>query len=215
MTERSLIEKTHLSKVSTMAASVPVEPHRSFIPSRATLSSLVESLALLAAVGLIAIGTSGLLAEGFGAAFGKSFVSGDAKGVTYTPARCAEFMEYEHTARTCEKAATLHHFGEVVVYREAAGVLGVIALGGFWIIRRANRKRYGDARALPNGFTATVGSSLFGAAALGLIFLGLGQTITGPSAGAGEYLSAGVVSFFVFVWFARGLLRALRDSEAR
>jgi hypothetical protein len=201
-----------------MTTSVPAQPRARItrlLPEPPALAQLVESLALLAAVGLLSIGLSGLLADGFGAAFGKSFVSGDAAGVTYTAARCADYFEYEPSARTCEQAATLHHFGEVVVYREAAGVLGVAAVGVFWMIRRSNRKRYGGVRALPAGFTATIGAALFGLATLGLLFLGLGQMIVGRSPGAGEYLSGGVVSFFVFGWFAVLLLRALRSEVPR
>jgi hypothetical protein len=180
-------------------------------PSAHAVSELAQSLAFLAAIGLIAIGLSGLLAAGFGAAYGKGFVSGDVAGVTYTPARCADYFEYEQAARTCEQAATLHHFGEVVFYREAAGVLGLAALGSFFVIQRFNR-RFGSGRALPEGFTVSIGAALFGLAAFGLLGLGLGPLIIGRSTGIGQYLSGGVVAFFVFIGFAIALLRVLRGA---
>jgi hypothetical protein len=175
-----------------------------------TVAQLVESLALLAAVGLLAIGLSGGLAHVFGTAFGKSFVSGDAPGVTYTAARCADFLEYHPEARTCEGAAVAHHFDEVVWYRLDAGVLGIIALVAFGLVRRYNRRRFGDARALPDGFIGAIGSASFGLAAAGLLFLGLGGVVFGSGRGAGDFLSGGVVAFVVFLFFAGALIRTLR-----
>ncbi|MGH8884352.1 MAG: hypothetical protein ACRDYX_04110 [Egibacteraceae bacterium] len=68
------------------------------------------------------------MAELFGQSFGMAFVSGDAPGVTYTPQRCAEYLEYVPDAGSCGAAATVHHFGEVVEYRVALGTLGLIGL---------------------------------------------------------------------------------------
>src|SRR5947207_3205365 len=78
-----------------------------------------------AAVGLIAVGVSGLLAAVFGAALGRDFVAGDRPGVTSTSARCADLREYAPGANTCRDAATIHHYGEIVDYRIAAGLLGL------------------------------------------------------------------------------------------
>ena len=55
-----------------------------------------------------------LVAEVFGRVFGAAFVAGDAPGVTYTPARCADYFEYFPRASDCTQAAALHHWGEVV-----------------------------------------------------------------------------------------------------
>src|SRR5262249_61874572 len=69
---------------------------------------------LAGAVGLVAVGLSGLVAEVFGRVFGPAFVAGDAPGVTYTSARCADYFEYFPHARDCADAAAQHHWGEVV-----------------------------------------------------------------------------------------------------
>ena len=61
--------------------------------------------------------------DGMGRAYGRPFVSGDRPGVSYTHARCADYLEYEPRAATCERATTLHHFGETVGYRIDAGAL--------------------------------------------------------------------------------------------
>jgi hypothetical protein len=182
-----------------------------WLPPFPTLAQLAEKLAFLAAVGLIAIGISGGVSAIFGAAFGKSFVAGDAPGVTYTKARCVDYLEYHPEAGTCAKAAVAHHFDEDVGYRVDAGILGVIALAVFGLIRRFNRRRYGDARFLPDGFTGAIGAALFGLAALGLLVLGLGSLVMGTSGGSGANLSGGIVALFVFVAFLVTLLRTLRE----
>jgi PadR family transcriptional regulator PadR len=89
------------------------------------------------------------------------FVAGDLPGMTYTPERCAEFLEYFPDAGSCAKAAALHHWGEVVEYRVAAGVLGLLVLGAFLLWRRRARPpEY--LGVLPDGFAATVATSLYG-----------------------------------------------------
>lgn len=177
------------------------------------LSQLVLALALLAGVGLVGVGVSGALAGGMGAAFGNDFVSGDVAGVTYTPARCADYLEYHPEAGTCARAATAHHFDEVVEYRLAAGILGLLVLGGLCLVRRSPRLArvvpMGEGVGLlPDGFVATTGAAVFGCAAGVLIVSGLAQ-VGGGSGGAGDYLSGGIVAAVIAAAFAVDLFRAL------
>lgn len=177
------------------------------------LLNLVLALALLAGVGLAAIGASGAVSAGFGAAFGTRFVSGDIAGVTYTPARCKELMEYAPGATDCEAAATLDHFDEVVSYRLAAGVLGLLVLGGYLAVRRRYPRGSG-VRLLPEAFSPIVGSALFGVAAAGLLLQGLGMLAFDGGSGAGAYLSGGIVAGIVFAWYGTLLLNRLRADLA-
>ena len=75
------------------------------VPSTAVAAELGTTAVLLGGVGLVAIGVSGLVAELLGRLFGPGFVAGDLPGVTYTPERCAEFLEYFPDAGGCEQAA--------------------------------------------------------------------------------------------------------------
>jgi HAAS domain-containing protein len=183
------------------------------LPSLPTLAQLTEKLAFLAVIGLIAIGISGGVAALFGSVFGKPFVSGDAPGVVYTQARCADYLEYHPEAGTCARAAVAHHFDEVVWYRIDAGILGLLGLIAFFAIRRFNRKRFRGRAAIPDGFTGIVGAALFGMAAAGLLGLGVLSAIFGQSNGAGDYISGGVVSLVAFAGFGLALLRTLRERE--
>ncbi|HZQ38670.1 MAG TPA: permease prefix domain 1-containing protein [Dehalococcoidia bacterium] len=194
----------------TVAHRFAAEERRAALPAIGV--ELVLALGLLFGVGMSAIGASGLVAGVFGAVFGKSFVSGDTNGVTYVPARCADFLSYFPNAGSCEAAATAHHFGEVVTYRIAAGVLGLLALGGcWWLRRRLGREGRG---ALPEGFTATVGAALFGLAALALLGMGGLPLLLGRPNGAGGLLSGGMVALAVFAGFGGAFLRVIRPVAA-
>lgn len=181
-------------------------------PAWRVCADLVRAAIGLTSVGMIAVGISGLLAEAFGAAFGLRFVAGDPSGVTYTKTRCAEFFGYAHDARTCVEAATTHHFGEVVEYRVAAGVLGLIGLGVWWLLRR----RADRPGVLPEAFMTTVATALFTVAAAALLLESAGQAlIGGESNGVGALLSAGLVSALAAVVFGVSLWRSLLGRADR
>jgi hypothetical protein len=158
---------------------------------------------------LLAIGLSGLLAEGLALAFGGAFVAGDAPGVTYTAERCAEYLALEPDAGTCKEAAIAHHLFEIVGYRVAAGATGAVMLVGWAVWRRRTSKVHGRS-ALGASFPLTVGVSLASVAAGGLLLLGLGGAVTGYSDGTGNPLSGGIVSAFLSLAFGAALWRELR-----
>ncbi len=172
----------------------------------------VTALVPIGAAFLLAIGLSGLLADGLGLAFGKAFVAGDAPGVTYTAERCAEYVSFEPHARTCTEAAIAHHFGEVVWYRLAAGVLGAVVLGGWALWRRRSRGRLRGGM-LGRSFPLTVGAALAAAAAVALLFLGSAGPLTGHYDGTGNPLSGGLVSALLAAVFALALWRELRTPR--
>jgi hypothetical protein len=178
------------------------------LPLSALVLPLMLSLGLLAGVGLLAIGASGALAAGLGAAFGKTFIAGDPPGITYTPARCADYREYHPEAGDCAAAATAHHFDEVVEYRLAAGVLGALTLAG-WAVLRRRLHRFAVRGILPEGFTAIAGAALFGVAAVGLLVSSLGPMAFGDTSGAGGLLTGGIVALAVFAVYAGALTRTL------
>jgi hypothetical protein len=177
----------------------------------ALLRDAVAALVPVGALFLLAIGLSGLLADAFGRAFGRAFVAGDPPGVTYTAERCAQYLSFEPHARTCEEAAIAHHFGEVVGFRLAAGVLGILVLAGWaaWL-RRTRREPHS---ALGRSFGLVVGATLAAAAAAGLLFLGAAGPITGHYDGTGNPLSGGLVSVLLAAGFGVALLREARRGR--
>jgi hypothetical protein len=148
---------------------------------------------LAGAVGMLVTGASGLVAELFGRLFGAAFVAGDAPGVTYTPARCADYFEYSPHASDCTQAAALHHWGEVVEGRVALGVLGGLALFLLWWARRATVLG-GPAWTPPRGAVAFPLAGLFGLAALGLGGYGLMELAFHSTDMVGANLAAGLAA---------------------
>lgn len=174
---------------------------------------LIGRAVILGAVALVAIGVSGGVAAVFGVLGGRTFVSGDPPGTHYSAARCADYLEYAPHAATCEQAATEHHYGEVVGYRLAVGVLGLFALGLVSLARR-RRPNLVATDHLPVAFDDTVGAIAFGGAALVLLGNGVDQLVLGND-GAGGWLSGGLVALVAAVWFAaRFLQRVSVDSSA-
>jgi hypothetical protein len=180
------------------------------VPPAAVTAELARATVLLGAVGLVAIGVSGALAELLGRLFGPALVAGDLPGVTYTAQRCAEFLEYFPDAGGCAQAAALHHWGEVVEYRVAVGVLGLLILDGFLLWRRRPDRQ--DPRylgVLPDGFLATVATSLYGMAAVALALLSLDSLLVADGDGTGQWLSAAIVAAAMAAVYGVSLYRTV------
>ena len=164
---------------------------------------------LVGAIGLLAIGLSAAVAELMGRAFGADFVAGDPEGVSYTAERCAEYLEYVPRATSCASAAAIHHWGEVVDYRAAAGILGLLALVALLLARRwvLRGPRWAPSRSA----VAVVVLALMGVAGGLLGGLSSLQLIFGDTSGVGANLSAALIASAVAmaaaVWAIRERIR--------
>lgn len=196
-----------------MVGGIDLQALRSIRPSAPWLPELALGIARLCVVGLFAIGVSGLVAGAMGALWGQSAVVGDVAGVTYTPERCAELMEYARNADSCEAAAVQHHFEETVDYRVAAGVIGgagLIALG--FARRRGGRTSPRKASVLPASLLPGVGAAVFGVAAAVLALDGVGRLLEGSTHGAGGSLSGAVIAGPVAIVMGLRCLSALSSQ---
>lgn len=213
--ERRGLDPAHAEQEAVERFGPPTTVARRFataenrLPAGLVWSTLL-SLALVAGVGLVAIGVSGGVAAAMGAVAGKPFVAADAPGVAYTPERCAEYRALVPRAVSCEQAALDHHYDEVVGYRLDAGVLGLLVLAGWWFVCR-RRVNSGRGAALPATYTALGGAVLFGVAALGMLGLGAMQAAFAHNSGEGQLLSGGAVALVVAAGFGLWLLRSMRS----
>jgi hypothetical protein len=178
---------------------------------------------LVVALGLVVIGVSGLVSWAIVALAGPGFLAGDVNGVTYTAARCADFLGFFPEAGSCAAAAAMHHSDEIVSERLAAGILGLLLLL-VWLLVRRIRGAVPIAR--EDRRMLLVASAV---AYLGVGLVGVGWGVLGvlldltrglAIAGVGVRLSdgaiallAGAVVVILLVRFARrGIVRPARAS---
>jgi len=179
------------------------------LPAIAVLRDVLMAAWRLGAVGLVAVGASGLVAWVMNAAFGRPFVGGAPGPIRYPAAACQHWLALWPHAQSCSQAAMLENSGDAVSLRLAAGVLGLAALAAYHLARRRSRDL------LPDTFTPTVAMTLFGAAALGLAGLSVDNTVLGmrsglgTAAGAGFYLSGAIVALVMALRYARDLHRGI------
>lgn len=204
MTEREAQEAAISSFGSVHAVARAHDARLRRFPGLAVLGDLVRSAWMLAGVGLLAIGISGLVAQVMNAAFGPRFVGAIPGGARITAAACRPWLADNPGAHTCTQAAILETSGDAVRLRLLAGIAGLVLLAAYHLARR----RW-PAAVLPDGFVPTVAVSLFGLAGLGLAWLAANQGVAGVSSGPGFYLSGAIVSLGAAAVYAPALRRAL------
>ena len=169
---------------------------------------LVDLACRIGIVAGLAIGASGTLAWLVGSVLGTSYVSGDALGVTYTPARCVQYLAAYPGAGSCENAAVMDHFDEVVWGRLLIGVLSLVFLGGWLLWRR--RPSYCR---VPRLLVGVVGLSLALLAAAGLVLASTTGLLDASGVGTGAPLSAAVCALAAALIFAIPVLRMIREGR--
>jgi hypothetical protein len=171
---------------------------------------------LVSGVIFIAIGISGALAAAFGGLFGQDFVAQPLQPSEMTAERCADFLRLVPDATNCESAGITHHFQEIVGYRLSAGVIGVIAVTGYFLLRRY--WPFARARSvLPRGVGETMGVAAFAVSTLLLIVFGVTGGTFSSRDGLGEALSAEIVAAAFLIGYSALLVRklALREMPLR
>jgi hypothetical protein len=146
----------------------------------------LRSAVFLIGSALVAIGISGLVALMMNVCLGRSFVG----GVSVFPL---------HRASIAETA------DDAVVLRVLAGVVGVLVLLGYRILRR----RAGSPALLPAGLIDALGAAAFAAGTAGLTIASADQAVQNGTAGVGFPLSGALVALAGTVYFGMRATRAL------
>jgi hypothetical protein len=146
---------------------------------------------LLGACGLAAVGLSGGVVAVMNALFGQRFVGGS-------------------TALGTDGSAVTETAQDAVVLRVLAGVVGLLVLGGYAVLRRYTKPGV----VLPRGLVDTLGAAAFAAAAVALTAASVDQAITGVGGhGVGFFLSGAIVSLTGAILFSIRATRALLPSR--
>ena len=169
---------------------------------------LIDMACRIGIVAAFAIGISGAVAWLIGRVAGMGYVVGDILGVTYTPARCAEYIANYPTSGTCEQAAVMDHFDEVVFGRIMVGVLGVVLLV-CWLAWRRNPSY----RSASSSLVGMVGAGMALLAATALVLSATNGLLIAGGVGTGAPLSAALCSLVAAAIFAIPVIRAVRRGR--
>ena len=164
---------------------------------RALAPSVLFQAWRLTAVGLIAIGVSGIIAWLTAMAAGTSAVFADAPGTRYGAGACAHYLAVQPSAHSCAAAALLESRDDALLQRWAAGVLGLVLFAAsIWWQRRHRREPGAMDLRLP---AALIGLTAFGAAGIGLTGYGIDRAVV--ATGSGQWISAGAIALAVAVGY--------------
>jgi hypothetical protein len=179
---------------------------RAALLRRATLAG-----SLVGGVALVAYGIAAAISWALAAIRGGEFVTAPFPPGSYTPADCARWLAGDPAARSCVTAMTYDHVGDIVLQGIAAGVLGLLALLAFRVMRRRWQDR-STLTALPVGSAEAVGVIL----AIGVALAGLAMAVDIETVhrgqGAGQPLSIAVAAVGAAAFFALRLYRAVRTA---
>jgi hypothetical protein len=185
------------------------------VPGAAVLADLVMSGWKLGSIGLLAVGASGLVVAAMNVLFGRSFVAAAAPGLHLPAASCRYWLSNWPSAHSCTQAFLMESSSDAVSLRVAAGLLGLVLLGGYYLAKR----RGWSPGVLPDGFTPTIAVTLYGTAGLGLAWLaamdGGGLVRVAGVTGPGFYLSGAIVALAMAAGYGLNLQRTLLRHARR
>jgi len=176
------------------------------LPVRHVLDQLVRHAVLMFGVGAVAVGLSGAVAAVIRAIGGSRALIDVAPGQVLSAGDCARWLSGDPAAHSCAAAAVGDWANEVVYYRIALGILGLLALAGYRWLRRGLRSS-----PMLMVVRDTVGVAAFAGAAAVTFGLGIDAVVVGG--GAGQWFSATPIALVLAVAFAVLLLRDLRRPD--
>ena len=151
----------------------------------------LRAAVLLLGCASVAVGVSGGVVALMNALFGDRFVGGT--------------TVFGTDGSTVAEAAQ-----DAVVLRVLAGILGLLVLGAYAVLRRHTA----PARVLPPGLVDALGAAAFAAATIGLADACVAQSVAGTAgSGVGFFLSGAVASFAGAIVFGARATRALLPSR--
>jgi hypothetical protein len=180
-------------------------------PLRVVVRQVATTALLLSGIAGVAIGVSGALAALIRAVAGTRALVDVAPGQALSAGDCARWLAADPGAGSCRDAAVADWAAETVVYRIAAGVLGLLCLLAY---RRLRRRAVDSERwpVLPATVTNTIALTAFGAAGVWTLGLGVDAFAVSSGHGSGQWLSAAPVALLAAAVFGLRLLGDLRGG---
>jgi hypothetical protein len=190
---------------------VTAERRRLVTPWWELARQFVVTAVVLGGVGAMAVGASGALSAVIKGIAGPRVLAAPSSGRLLSASDCARWLGLDPSAHTCRAAATADWANEVIWYRLALGVLGVLALAVFAMARRRSKRIRGWSL-LPPAISDTIAATLFGIGGLWTLGLGVDAIAVSSGDGSGQWLSAAIVALVAAGIFGIRLIRDLRPD---
>jgi hypothetical protein len=180
-------------------------------PLRGVIRQVATTALLLGGIAGVAIGVSGALAALIRAVAGTRALVDVAPGQALSASDCARWLAADPGAGGCRNAAVADWAADTVLYRIAAGVLGLLCVLAY---TRLRRRAAGSDRwpLLPAAVTNTIALTAFGAAGVWTLGLGVDAIAVSSGHGSGQWLSAAPVALLAAAVFGLRLLGNLRGG---
>jgi hypothetical protein len=182
-------------------------------PSLALRRRLALTVALVGAAGFVAIGVAGEIATLLWGLKGAEFMTAPFPPGSYTRADCARWLAGDPGAHSCVAAMLTDHAGDFVRQSIAIGLLGLVALAAYLVLRRRWRDR-ATMTALPAGTAEALGAALASLAAVACFGYALDIETIQHGIGAGQPWSLGLAAAVAGIAFAVAFARIRRRNAA-
>lgn len=169
---------------------------------------LVAQFLPVTAVGLLAIGLSGLVARVMIAGWGRVYVFADAPGTGYSPAACQHWMSLHPQAATCAQAYLLESVSDGLFIRYAAGVAGLL-LAAVLVVAWRRRSSW---VAAPSALVSFATALVFLGTGFALVAAGADQARVAADHGAGQWISAAIIAVPVGLAYLWRFVRLARHD---
>lgn len=190
---------------------VAAERGRALLPIGELARRVISTAWVLAAIGALAVGVSGLIAAVIRGAGGARALVDVAPGQVLSASDCVRWLAADPGAHSCRDAALSDWAAETVYYRIAFGILGALALLAFGLLRRRPSQALRWA-ALPATVSNTIAATAFAAAGCWTLGLGVSAIVANSGHGSGQWFSAAVVSLAAAGVFGWRLVHDLRGD---
>ena len=178
-------------------------------PSLAFVRRLILTAALVASGGLVAIGGGGLASWVLAALRGDKFMTAPWPPGTYTRTDCARWLAGYPRTHSCVTAMLADHQWDFWLDTAALGVLGLLVLGLYLVLRQRWRDR-ATLTALPDGTAQLAGAVLAGVAAIACFADVADIETVRHGVGAGQPLSLALAAAAAAAAFGLSLARTVR-----
>jgi hypothetical protein len=180
-------------------------------PAAALVRRTAMAGSLIGGVALMAYAVSAAISWALAAIRGGEFVTAPFPPGSYTAADCTRWLAADPSTHSCLAAMTSDHVGDIILQGFVAGILGLLALVAFWIMRQRWQDR-GTLIALPVGSAEAIGALL----AVLIAAAGARQAFHSETVerglGAGQPLAIAIAALCAAAFFGLRLYRGVRTA---